>query len=103
MYIVSKNQYLRIKTRLDFMARHSKIYKYDFLGIVLRLFNIPISFKNHYVCTQFVAEILEKNKIFQFDKDTSLVKPKDFEKIKNSKIIYKGQYAKFNYNNSFLF
>ena len=93
---VTQNQYTKIKKRLDFMVRHSKIYKYDFLGILLRLFNIPISFKNHYVCTQFVAEILEKNKIFNFRKDTSLIKPKDFEKIKNTKnakIIYKGRYV----------
>ena len=33
-------------------------YKYDFLGIILRYIGVPITFKNKYVCSYFVAELL---------------------------------------------
>lgn len=92
---ISEEQYLGIKEKLDYMDKNKKLYKYDFVGIFFRLFNIPISFKNSYVCSQFVAELLEEFNIYKFDKNTCFVKPIDFEKIKGSKEIYSGKYLSY--------
>lgn len=92
---VNTNQYMGIKEKLAYMEENRKIYKYDFLGIFLRLFNIPISFKNHYVCSQFVAELLEEFHIYKFEKSICFIKPIDFEKIDRIKEIYSGKYLSY--------
>ena len=93
---ITQKQYIGIKQQLECMKKNQKLYKYDFIGIVLRTFNIPISFKNHYVCSQFVAELLEKFEIYNFKKKICFVKPKDFEVINGIKEIYSGEYLEYN-------
>ena len=92
---VDTNQYMGIKAKLEYMEQNEKIYKYDFLGTFLRLFNIPISFKNRYVCSQFVAELLAEFNIHKFEKNTCFIKPRDFEKIEGIKEIYSGKYLSY--------
>lgn len=89
---VNRKQYQKLKKYLSYMEKNKSKYKYDYLGIILRTFHIPIHFKNSYVCSQFVAELLEKTKIHQFDKKTYFVKPEDFDQIKGMKEIYTGKY-----------
>ena len=89
---VTDNQYEDTKKVLQYMEKNINIYKYDFFGIILRFFKIPITFKNRYVCSYFVAEVLEKSNIYKFDKQACLVKPKDFENLKGAKKIYSGPY-----------
>lgn len=92
---ISEKQYIGLKEKLNYMDENRNLYKYDFLGIFLRLFNIPISFKNWYVCSQFVAKLLEEFGIYKFDKKTCFIQPKDFEKIEGIKEIYSGKYLEY--------
>ena len=89
---VTKKQYRKLKKIIKYMKIHSNLYKYDFIGIVLRFFKIPVRFKNKYVCIFFVAEVLEKAHIYKFDKKSRFVEPKDFEKINGVKKVYEGKY-----------
>lgn len=89
---ITEEQYLQVKDYLTYMEANKEMYKYDFLGVFLRTFNIPVSFKNYYVCSQFVAEVLEKFDIYKFKKDTFYVVPRDFEMIDGIKEIYSGFY-----------
>lgn len=91
---VTKKQYAKLKKLMKYMKKNSDIYKYDFIGIVLRFFKIPIHFKNKYVCSFFVAEVLEKAKIYKFSKNVEFVEPRDFENIYGSRIVYEGKYQK---------
>lgn len=93
---VSDKQYTDITQTIEFMDKNSTIYKYDFLGIIFRFFKIPITLKNKYVCSNFVAHILEKNGVCTFNKKTCLVRPKDFESIPCFKLIYSGLYNSYN-------
>lgn len=93
---VTKKQYEKLKEIMKYMKLHSDIYKYDFLGIVLRFFRIPIRFKNRYVCSFFVADVLEKAHICKFNKGSEFVEPKDFEKIEGIKEVYEGKYMLMN-------
>lgn len=92
---VDKKKYLLLKKFIKDKKNHSLEYKYDFLGIILRYFYIPITFKNHYVCSYFIADILKESNIYTFKKKTCFVKPKDFNNINNSELIYQGKYLSY--------
>ena len=89
---VYEQQYKEVKQILDDMELNAKKYKYDFKGIIPRFFGIPITIKDRFVCSYFVADILEKAEIYKFNKKTCFIKPKDFEKLNKCKEIYCGYY-----------
>jgi len=89
---INKNKYKKLKQKINYIKKNKDLYKYDFVGICLRYFKIPISFKNKYVCSQFVAELLETTDIHKFNKKTYFVEPKDFEKVEIFNLIYSGKY-----------
>lgn len=89
---VTEKQYLDVKNLLIDMEANIDSYKYDFLGMFSRFFKIPITFKHRFVCSYFVAYVLEKANIYKFDKETCFVIPKNFESIKGLREIYKGNY-----------
>lgn len=91
---VTDEEYAKIETKLDNMTKEKDMYKYDFLGLGLRIFHIPVSFKNRYVCSSFVASIIEQAGVYKFNKKYIFVKPKDFENLK-AKIIYEGRYKDY--------
>ena len=93
---ITKKQYYRLKNIILNMDKNSYKYKYDYIGIVLRFFKIPITFKYKYVCSYFVADMLFKSNIYNFNKSSYFVFPKDFENIKNTRIIYDGIYKLYN-------
>lgn len=95
---VTDIQYERVKEIIKTMKENSKNYKYDFVGIVLRYFGIPLTFKNRYVCSYFVASVLEKAQIHIFNKKTCLVKPKDFSNVEGFNEIYRGKYLLYHPN-----
>lgn len=89
---VNEEQYQNIKQIINDMSINNDKYKYDIIGIVPRFFGIPLTVKDRYVCSYFVADVLEKAEIYKFDKNTCFIKPKDFEKINKCNEIYKGYY-----------
>lgn len=92
---VSHEQYIKIESELCEMQENLGKYKYDFLGIVFRLFKIPVIFKNKYVCSYFVAELLENVGICTFGKRVCFVTPRDFEQIEGAKKIYEGKLSEY--------
>lgn len=90
---VSDEQYNDLFEIINYMKNNRDIYKYDYIGIILRYLRIPISFKNKYVCSYFVAELLEKANIYNFNKKTIFVSPRDFERINGLNLVYTGKYA----------
>lgn len=49
--------------------------------------------KNRYVCSYFVADVLQKAEIYNFNKKVCFIKPKDFEKLSILNEIYTGKYS----------
>lgn len=90
---VTDKQYNDLFRIIKYIKKNKEFYKYDFLGIILRFFKIPIIFKNKYVCSYFIAQLLEEANICNFDKKTFFVKPKDFENIVGFNLIYTGKYV----------
>lgn len=90
---VSDEQYHNLVRIIKYMKKNSDSYGYDYLGIVLRYLRIPITFKNKYVCSYFVAQLLEDANVCRFNKKTFFVNPRDFENINGFNLIYTGKYA----------
>ncbi len=89
---VSIKEYKKIKQVLTDMTNQIQIYKYDFVGLIPRFLGIPITLKNRYVCSFFVAEVLKKAKVLDFKKKVCLVHPRDFTKLNKLKLIYEGKF-----------
>lgn len=90
---VSDKQYSLLKRSLSLFEKEPDKIKYDIGGTFLReITHRPCTRKNFYVCTYFVAEILQKAKIHNFRCEPSMVKPVDFENLPFSKEIYNGHY-----------
>lgn len=92
---ISEEKYNTVIKLLNYFENNIDQYKYDIIGLFFKTISLPIKRKKHYVCTQFVAEILETAHIYEFGKSNLLVKPRDFEKIDNSRIIYTGYLNKY--------
>lgn len=58
----------------DIMESHEE-YSYTKFGVFLCLLRIPHKFKNHYFCSQFVAEILSQTGAIKLKKKESLYLP----------------------------
>ena len=92
---VSDRQYDLLKKYLDNMTRNRQEYVYDYYGIVLRFFRIPVSFRNRYVCSQFCAEALDRAEIWSPGKEYKWVRPQDFDNIQGARKIYEGEYQQY--------
>ena len=80
---------------LEVTEKHEELFKYDYLGIILRFFKLPINFKDRYVCSYLVAKLLQDSGVYNFHKELYFIEPKDFEKIPNTQVIYKGNFIKY--------
>lgn len=93
---VSQRKYNKVIKLIKKYEEDPLKYSYDIIGLILKLFKIYIRRENHYVCSQFVAEIITGSKIYDFNKPLSAVEPRDFDNITNT-IEYIGKLR--NYHN----
>lgn len=90
---VTGDQHARLLALLDAFSGEPERYRYDFMGAVLRaLLHRPISFRNRYVCSQFVAELLERADIHHFGKPACMAVPADLAAIPGARERYVGPY-----------
>lgn len=87
---VSKEVYQSIREMLHRFVKNKKKLHYSYLGVVLVLMHIPYKGKNHYFCSQFVAEILKYSKAACLQKDSALYLPKDFQNLRGIKVRFRG-------------
>lgn len=55
---ISDAAYARIRERLMEMLAHRTRYRYTRLGVLFCLLRLPFRWRDHYFCSQFVAELL---------------------------------------------
>lgn len=97
---ITDEKYNKLREILKDYESKDDVLKYDILGLVFRYFDIYKKRENHYVCTQFVAEALNKSEIYTFNKSPEKVKPQDFEEIPEMKKIYEGYFLDVNMDSS---
>ena len=72
---VTKEEHEKVTELIgDFQAERFS-WKYDRIGLLLTILGISHKRKKHYICTQFVAELLQKAKIMNLSKNASLYVP----------------------------
>lgn len=91
---ISERKYEKLKKILDEFEKNPHKYNYDTFGLFLKIFHIYIKRKNHYVCSQFVADVMDKSTIHKFSKPVRCVVPKDFDDISNN-VIFKGKISDY--------
>jgi hypothetical protein len=91
---VSEATYNKIYLKIsDFIEQKMK-YKYSKIGLVLCVLGIPHKIKNHYFCSQFVAELLSITNEIKLKKRTSLYLPNQLvEELENQLCPYKKVYG----------
>ena len=77
---VSSEAYEKIKSRLNFFIDHKKEFQYTRLGVLCCLCHIPFFWKNHYFCSQFVAELLNCPEEISLEKQPVLYLPNHFRR-----------------------
>lgn len=88
---VSDQQYKDLKYNIDKVWNDRKLYKYDVKGLVRLKMNRPKPIReNKYVCSNFVADLLELSNIKIFEKPSYMIQPKDFLNNEKLEIIYEG-------------
>ncbi len=93
--ILTEEKYIHLKNSIYEFIEKQDEYKYNYIGIFTIMFGFKFNRKNYYFCSQFVAEILQLNQIIQFNKDFSLIRPTDFEKVEEAKLIFEGKVADY--------
>lgn len=89
---ISEERYEALKQVLAIFEEHSELYHYDIKGLLLRYFYPSVDEREYYyVCSQFVASVLENAEVHHFDKPPKFVKPHDFTQIPDAEKIYEGR------------
>ena len=83
---VSCEQYLKIEHMINRFWEGYDRYKYNFAGLPFMLFRIPLCRKHRFVCSQFVAYLLSRSEIAEFEQGYTLVQPEDFLQLDMKKI-----------------
>ena len=86
---ISDIAYEKIQAKITEFKKNYDKAKYNFLGLFLLAFNIPLTRKWHYTCSQFVATLLELTEEIKLPKRPCLMLPCDFMNIKEARIIYR--------------
>ena len=67
-----------MQQKLEEMDQKKEQFRYSRLGVLFCLLGIPFHRKNHYFCSQFVAEILCMSRGINLKKEASLYLPNQF-------------------------
>ena len=87
---VSKKEYRRVKKMLLANAARKKFLRYTNRSLVTCFLGIPWKIPDHYFCSEFVAEVIQKTGIAWLPKHCALVLPHDIYKLPELKLIFTG-------------
>lgn len=92
---LEQHKYKNLKKELKKYQDKQHEYHYNLKGLVHIQFNRAYHRTHHFVCSQFIAKIFSDAQIHKFNKDYSVVRPKDIAKIPNLKLIYEGKMLEY--------
>ncbi|MDD3361461.1 MAG: hypothetical protein PHW34_07310 [Hespellia sp.] len=80
-----------IRERLRQAMQNRRYYHYTILGLPLILLQIPFRQKNYYTCSSYIAEVLQVCGVWEWEKHTSIVTPKDFLIHEGKETVFEGR------------
>src|SRR5690625_4141361 len=90
-FSVTNDQVQKMKEFIKEIEAQQEGYRYNFLGLFGFIFNKPINRKKSFFCSQFVASVLKKCNIIDFEKPMSLIAPNDLQQISKFQLMYEGK------------
>lgn len=75
---VSDEAYRRLVEQISWFKQHREEFKYTRLGVAFCLLHIPFRWKQHYFCSQFVAEQLIRSGAVALNRAAELYLPNHF-------------------------
>lgn len=96
---ITEKQYEKLKEIISEFLKNKKIYKFNFLGLVLAGINKRYRRKNKFYCSEFVKEVLERSEI-EINNISKVVKPEDFKRLNSLKLEYTGLLRMYSLNNA---
>lgn len=91
---IEEKQYFKIKQKIEYIKSERSNYKFNVIGLFAVGIHKRIKFKNSFYCAEFIKYLIENADI-----ETNLpemVKPEDFKKLENTKLIYEGKLKDYN-------
>ncbi len=88
---VPEEGYRRLREAIRGFEEQEWIYRYNFVGLVAILAGIPLHRPRHFVCSQFVACVLQRSGLWGLEKDPSLARPQDFPRLPGLELVYQGR------------
>ena len=92
---VSEETYRAVRKNIDTFVRNRSALRYTKIGLILSLAHIPWKIKNSYICSYFVAEILQRCTAARLNKPSTLCLPKDFSRFRDMKMVFRGDLQLF--------
>jgi hypothetical protein len=92
---VSEETYQEVRAYIDTFVRRRSSLHYSKVGLALSLAGIPWKIENGYICSYFVAEILQKCTDAKLKKYCTLCMPKDFSRSRHLKMVFKGDLQRY--------
>lgn len=92
---VSEVVFLETEKYLQKAFEEKSKFRYNFLGVILGVFKIPIARKNQYFCSEFVAKVFKDCKIRDIERDIHTYRPYYFKELEDKELIYDGMLADY--------
>lgn len=96
---VSREQHEKAKALLEHFITNSKLYKYNYKGLLHSLLNKPACSEDRFLCSEFVYHILNESGIADFKISRNLVRPQSLLKLEG-RMIFKGNLKDIKAQNS---
>lgn len=88
--VVTDKVYRNLKFELNKMTWNAKQFRYSCVGPLFCYFGVSYERKNHFFCSQFVADILGRVGALSLNKPPSLYVPNDFTLMPELELVYEG-------------
>lgn len=75
---ISDKAYEQICDQIQYFQQHRERFHYSRLGVICCFLHIPFHRRNHYFCSQFVAEVLKKSGAVPLKAPAELYLPSHF-------------------------
>lgn len=91
---IENEQYEKIEKMISYIKNKRNNYKFNVIGLFAVGINKHIKFKNSFYCAEFVKYLIENAEIP--NNLPEMIKPEDFKKLENTKLIYQGKLKDYN-------
>lgn len=87
---VSEHAYEKMREYVKTIDNQKGDYRYNLLGLIAIIFNIPLNRENAFFCSQFVATVLKQSGSVDLNMPLAFIKPHDLQELTDLELVYEG-------------